>query len=217
MLEHPLPVTTRRFRRSVLVATRDARGEESTLFDAEREGGDRCPQIELIEARPPEEEALLPPAVFPFGGSIREPSVHPDVLPTFVDPSAQPIPGTQERFVRDLNGRFSGRGVAIERQEAVTSVGVQGRLHRTRIDLDRGQLGEPDAAPRVGGSLSEGHEPQEELLNGVSPGGLSSRVEVLRGRGQRPADASDVSVRVESDTPVLAPVVELGERVLDER
>ena len=34
--------------------------------------------------------------------------------------------------------------------------------------------------------------------------------------GERPTDAADVSVRLEGEAPVLASVVELGERVLDE-
>ena len=65
-------------------------------------------------------------------------------------------------------------------------------------------------------SLAERHEPQEELANGVSAGWLSGRVQVLGARGEGPADAADLAVRLEREAPVVASIVELGERVLDE-
>ena len=119
--------------------------------------------------------------------------------------------------MRDLDGRLPGRRVAIEREEPVATVGVDGRLHRARVDLDRRQLGERDPTARVRRPLAECHEPEEELADGFPAAGLSGRVQVLGAGGEGPADAPDLTVRLEREAPVVASIVELGERVLDER
>ena len=111
----------------------------------------------------------------------------------------------------------SGRRVAIEREETVTSVGVEGRLHRGRVGLRPGQLGEPHAAAGVRCSLAERHEAQEELANGVAAAELSRLEQVLGAGGEGAADSADLAVRVEREASLLPPIEQLRERVLHER
>ena len=174
------------------------------------------PTIELIQAGAAAGNRVSA-APLPFAGGVGEASVNPNVLASFVDPSAEPLPGLQERFVRDLDRGLSGRRVAVEREEPVSPIGIEGRLHGARVDLDRRELGERDPAARVRATFAERHEPEEELANGLPAGGLSGRVQVLGAGGKGPADAADLTVRLEREAPVVTPIVELRERVLDER
>ena len=74
-----------------------------------------------------------------------------------------------------------------------------------------------DPTARVDRPLARRHEPEEQLADGFPAGGLSGGVQVLGAGGEGPADAADLAVRLEREAPVMASIVELGERVLDER
>jgi hypothetical protein len=78
--------------------------------------------------------------------------------------------------MRDLDGRLSGRGVAIEGKQPVTTVRVDGRLHRARVNLDRRQFEERNPTARVRRTLAQRHQPEEELADGLPAGRLACRV-----------------------------------------
>ena len=78
------------------------------------------PGLDALEAGAAQEEALVPARGLPLRGGRRERVPDAEVVPRLVDPPSEPVPGAEERLVRDLDGRLSGRRVAIEREQTVT-------------------------------------------------------------------------------------------------
>ncbi len=168
-------------------------------------------------AIPVRRKLALPAAVRPLGCGFRHTPQRPNVLAGGVDPRSQSRPRTQKRLVGYLDRGLAGRGVAVERQQAMPPERVEGRPHRLGLDLEAGELGPRHPASGVGGPFAEGHETQEELAHRFATGLVPRRVQLLGPRGQRPGYTADVPVGGEREPSVVPPLEELGEGVLHER
>ena len=106
----------------------------------------------------------------------------------------------------DLDGRLSCPRVAIERQETVASVGVEGRLHRAGSASIEASS-DSRTRRRVSGVPSPSVTSlRKSSRHRVAVAELSRLEQVLGAGGEGPADAADLPVRLEREATLLPPV-----------
>ena len=144
-------------------------------------------------------------------------TLRPEILARGVDPAVQPRPRGQDRLVRELDRRLAGPRVSVERELPGGPERVEDRGHRLLIDVERGDLRTRHTTPGVLGPLPERDETQEELPRGFLPVVVELRVELLGPPPEGTRDATDLPVGLEEQRASVAPLEELGERVLHQR
>src|SRR5262245_18410316 len=77
------------------------------------------PRLHMVEPCAAHQEARIAFGSLPFGGGAGESLVLAEVLSVAIDPRAQAPPGSEQRLVRDLDGRLARRGLTVERQQAM--------------------------------------------------------------------------------------------------
>ena len=139
------------------------------------------------------------------------------VVAALVDPALQRRPRRQQRLVGDLDGRRPGEVIGVERQQAVLAEPFDHRLHRHRVDRQRGHFAGGYPAPAALVAVADHHEPQEELTGGV----LLLVVELVEQIGcpslQRAVEAAHRPVRRGGQHVAGAAVEQLGQGVLEQR
>jgi len=143
--------------------------------------------------------------------------VEPHLLPAAVDPAPEAAPLAHERLVRHLDRRRAAARVAVEREEAPSAELLDRLGQGVLVDLHRRKLRPLDAPPRVLGALAERHEPEEQLTGRLLLLLPEAAVDLLRPAGEGAGDAADRAVGVTREGAPFAPLVELGQRVLEQR
>jgi hypothetical protein len=119
--------------------------------------------------------------------------------------------------MRDLDRRRTTARVAVEREQAPGTELLDRLREGVLIDLHRGELRPLDPPPRVLRALAERDEPEEQLSRCLLGRLAEAAVDLLRPAGESARDAADRAVGVLRERTPLAPLVELGEGVLEQR
>ena len=98
----------------------------------------------------------------------------------------------EQRLVGDLDRGLPGGGLPIEGEEPVAPEGVHDDVDRLLFHIEGVELAPRDAAPRVLPALSEGDQPQEDLLGGPSALLVGRLVDAIGSRGQGARDPADL-------------------------
>ena len=117
----------------------------------------------------------------------------------------------------DLDRRLAGRGLPVEREEAVGPERLQHAVHRTGLDLKAVELAPRDASPRVLPTLPERHEPEEDLPDRAPSLRVHRPIDLVGPGRERTGHAADVPIRGKREPVFIASLEELGEGVLQER
>jgi hypothetical protein len=128
---------------------------------------------------PTAQDIMTFPEFAPIGGRPGQAPFLTEILSGVVDPGAQASPGTQQRLVGDLDRRFPGGRLPVEREQPMTPEGVDGPLDRLPVDVESVELAPEDAPAGVLPPLPEGDQPQEHLFRGVAATGLGRLVDAI--------------------------------------
>ena len=199
------------------VALRERGVEVLALLRRDGDPRARAPDLGLVQTRAAQEERGVPFGLGPFARGRGDATLRPQILARGVDPAVQPRPRGQDRLVRELDRRLAGPRVSVERELAGGPERVEDRGHRLLIDVERGDLRTRHTTPGVLGPLPERDESQEELPRGFLPVVIELRVELLGPPPEGTRDATDLPVGLEEQRASVAPLEELGERVLHQR
>ena len=191
--------------------------DELALELGERDRRVAGEQLELREVAAPQQVARLAAGLLPLSRRRGEASVEAHLLAAAVDPAPEAAPLAHERLVRDLDRRRPAARVAVEREQPPRAELLDRLLERGLVDLHRGELRALDAPARVLGALAERDEPEEELARRLLRRLPEAAVDLLGPAGERPGDAADRAIGVARQRASLAPLVELGQRVLEQR
>ena len=131
----------------------------------------------------------------PFVDDERVGAVLAQVVAPVVDPSAQPVPLTEQRLMGDLHREGTREGIAVADQEPAGDEGFHGCVHGDDVDIERDQLGGGHDSAGLG-VPADGDQPQEQLAGGI----LLLGIEVL-GRSPRHDWRPPHGSRPTPDTP----------------
>ncbi len=138
------------------------------------------------------------------------------VISCLVYPPLQPRPLPEEGLVGNLDRWFSGGGIPIEGQEAMSVERVQDGVHRRSVDRQRIDLGQTDAPSGVLGAFTERDQSQEELPRRAALVSLQPPEERLGTLRQRSLETTHRDVVVHRQLARLTAVEHLGEGVLEQ-
>jgi hypothetical protein len=117
-----------------------------------------------------------------------------------------------------VDRRFARHGVPVGREETVLRERLDRPQDALAVALDRREPGEWHASAQVLDGIIDVHETQEELAGGLARAVRRTRlVELFRTAGERAGQASNLLVGAQRERVPLAPVEDLGQRVLQER
>jgi hypothetical protein len=194
----------------------DARGEVLALEPRLGDARFDSPRFEPRQLAAAHEQARVAVDVTPLPGRGREPLVRAQVVSCGRDPVLQPRPPAEERLVRDLDRRRLGPGVAVEGEQPRGPERVDRERELALIDVERVELCPLDPPTGIRG-LAEHDQAQKELVHSLSAVGVQSLVEDLRSACDRPGDSADRLVRRPRERRAVAALMELGQRVLQQR
>ena len=117
----------------------------------------------------------------------------------------------------DLDGRSPRAMVAVEGEEAVTAELVDHGLHRHHVDVHGDDLRREDTPPAPLFVLGDGDQAQEQLARRVLLVERQAVVQVVSPPAEHAAHPAHRPEGGEGEPVSVAPVEELGQRVLEER
>ena len=174
------------------------------------------PMLEDVETTAGEQVVGITASGQPLVDDERVGGVLAQVVAPVVDPSAQPLPLTEQRLMGDLHREGTREGIPVADQEPTGDEGFEGSVHGDDVDIERDQLGGGHDAAGLG-VPADGDQPQEQLAGGVLLLGSQVLVDLLGTTGDRPTDPAQRLIRRPGERRVLPAIEQLGERVLEQR
>jgi hypothetical protein len=215
-LESSLACLARLLSDPLCLSRRDAGGEVLALEPRLGETRLGRPRFESAELAAPHKQAGVAVDVSPFPRGGREPLMGAQVVPGGIDPGFEPHPLAEQRLVRHFDRRLLRARIPVEGEQPGGAERVEGEGELPLVDVERVEVPALDAASRVRG-LAQRHEAEEELAHRLSPVRVEALVERLGPPCDRPGDTTDLVVGRTRKRRPHPPLVELGERVLEQR